>query len=286
MNYVQLKAFHMVATQGSYTKAARVLHVTQPTLSDHVKALEERYNVKLFMRQGRGVGLTSIGRALLEITRRQFRLESEAEQLLSAASGVGVGELRVMASAPYIIMPLLAEFHGLYPDIHLSIKFGNTQEVLASLLERKIDIAVVSNLENDERLYCLPCKRDRLVCFVNEEHELAGEKSISLEQLANHRLLLRESGSVTRLLFEQGLQDAGVKPLDTLVISSREGVREAVAAGLGAGIVSESEIGYDKRIKKIRIKDRMPRVVENFACLVETQPMPVIHAFFELLKHP
>ncbi len=284
MNYMQLRAFHMVATQGSFTKAAEALHVTQPTLSDHVKALQDRYNVKLFERQGRGVILTGMGKALLEITRRQFNLESEAEQLLGAAQGLSSGQLRVMADAPYMVIPLIAEFHRLYPNIKLSIRFGNSEEVLNELLAVRADIAVVPNLIDDERLFRQACKRDRIICFVNQDHPLARRGNISLQDLVAHRLLIRESGSTTRLLFEQGLKNAKLKAQDTLEIGSREGVREAAAAGLGVGIVSESEMGHDLRLRKIRISNKIPRVIEFYACLIEKRPMPVINAFFELLS--
>lgn len=95
MNNTQLKAFHAVAESGSYTGASRLLHVTQPTLSVQVKALEKSYGVRLFERRGRGVDLTELGRGLLDITRRLYALQSDAEQYLSAAHSLTTGQLRV-----------------------------------------------------------------------------------------------------------------------------------------------------------------------------------------------
>ncbi|HEX3063922.1 MAG TPA: LysR family transcriptional regulator, partial [Dongiaceae bacterium] len=88
MNHSQLRAFHAVASEGSFTKAANTLHVTQPTLSGQVKALEEIYGVKLFDRRGRRVAPTALGQELLVLTRRLFSLEAETEHLLSAAQGL------------------------------------------------------------------------------------------------------------------------------------------------------------------------------------------------------
>ena len=130
MNYSHLRAFHAVASQGSFTKAAKVLHVTQPTISDQVKALEQRYSVVLFGRRGRHITLTPIGQALLEVTQRQFSLEAEAEELLTAARGLAQGLLRVSADAPYHVVPLLGRFHRLHPGIRLTLDFGNSTKVL------------------------------------------------------------------------------------------------------------------------------------------------------------
>src|SRR5215471_21137749 len=99
MSYANLRAFHAVASHGSFTRAAEGLGVTQPTLSAQVKALEETYGIQLFDRRGRGIATTELGRSLLEITRRYFGLEAEAAQLLAETRGLRSGHLRVGADA-------------------------------------------------------------------------------------------------------------------------------------------------------------------------------------------
>ena len=106
MNYLHLRAFHAVATHGSFTRAAAALNVTQPTVSDQIKVLENRYEVKLFERHSRRVALTELGRALYDVTRRQFKLEADAEQLMLTAKGLTHGRLRVAAGAPHLVIPL------------------------------------------------------------------------------------------------------------------------------------------------------------------------------------
>jgi aminoethylphosphonate catabolism LysR family transcriptional regulator len=284
MNHAQMRAFHAVASQGSYTKAARSLHVTQPTLSDHVKALEERYGVKLFKRQGRGVALTSLGHALLDITRRKFSLEAEAEQLLSKAKGMMSGRLRVAADGPYMVVPLLGAFCRRYPGINISMNFGNTEKVLQDLFELRADIAVFAGVDNDERLYSFPYRTDKLVIFVNREHNWSRRHSIKLEELTDQRLVVREQGSVTRSVFEQAMRQKAIQPERLLEIGSREGVREAVAAGLGIGVISEGEFGHDDRLVALEVRDADLNITEYLACLKETRPIPVVQAFFELFQ--
>lgn len=284
MNHSQLKAFHAVASQGSFTKAAELLHVTQPTLSDHVKALEAHYGVKLFRRQGRGVSLTSLGHALLDITRRKFTLEAEAEQLLSVAKGMMSGRLRVSADGPYLVVPLLGSFSRRYPGINISMNFGNTEKVLQDLLRLDADIAVFANFDNDERICAVPYRKEKLVVFTNREHAWSRHTSIKLEDIADQQLIVREPGSVTRQIFEQAMRQKDVQPGSLLEIGSREGVREAVAAGLGIGVTSESEFGHDDRLVSLVVSNAELNVTEYIACLNETRPIPVVQAFFDLLQ--
>lgn len=283
INHAQLRAFHAVATEGSFTRAAAVLRVTQPTISAEVKALEESYGVRLFERVGRGVEITALGKTLLELTHRRFGLENEAEQLLQSSRGLVRGELKVAADAPYHVVPLLGSFARLHPGIRLSLAFGNSREVLERLNAHRSDVAVLAELAPNERLHARTIRRDRLVLVVERRHPWAKRKSVKLEELASQRLLLREPGSNTRALFEAGLAKAGVELRESLEIGSREAVREAAAAGLGVGIVSESEFGHDPRVRKLVIRDARIETTEFAACLKTRLSVRVVSAFFELL---
>ncbi len=284
MNHAQLRAFHAVAEAGGFTRAAEHIHVTQPTLSGQVAALEARYGVKLFERRGRGIELTDLGAGLREITRRLFAQETEAEQLLASAQGLTRGLLRVGADAPYQVIPLLARFNRRHPGIRLSMSFGNSERVLQELLDRRCDIAVLPDIEDDARIHAVPFRRDRLVVFVPRDHPWAGRRSLRLTELAGQRLVLREPGSTTRAVLDRALAEAGVQPGSTLEIGSREAVREAVAAGLGIGAVFESEFGRDPRLHRLHFRDVDLRAVEFAACLRERRPVRVVRAFFDLLQ--
>ena len=283
MNHAQLRAFHAVAEEGGFTRAAAALNVTQPTLSGQVSALEESYGVRLFERRGRGVELTDLGRGLLDITCRLFDLELEADQLLSAARGLKSGRLRVGADAPYHVIPLLAAFNRRYPEIQLTLSFGNSERVLQDLFNRRSDVAVLPDIPSDRRLHAVAFRRERIGVFVQRDHDWAGRRSVRLRELADQRLILRELGSTTRALFEQALAAAGVTPGAVLEIGSREAVREAVAAGLGVGAVFESEFGNDDRLHLLAVRDAGLLATEYAACLQDRQNTPIVRAFFELL---
>ena len=284
INHAQLRAFHAVASEGGFTRAAGALRVTQPTISAQVKELEESYGVKLFERAGRGVEITELGRALFDITRRQFGLESEAEQLLASARGLLRGQLRLGADAPYHVIPLLRGFARRYPGIKLSLSFGNSHEVLEALLDRRSDVAVLADLKPEDRIHAVPFRRDRLVLFVARGHAWAGRRSVRLKELEGRRVVLREVGSITRALFEEAMAAAEIPLGDTFEIGSREAVREAVAAGLGIGAVFESEFGHDERLRRVAIRDARIESTEYAACLKERLSVRVVRAFFDLLR--
>ena len=284
MNYLHLRAFHAVATHGSFTRAAQALNVTQPTVSDQIKALESRYQVKLFDRHSRRVEITELGRALFAITRRQFKLEADAEQLLATARGLAHGRLRVAAGAPQPVIPLLGAFKRRHPGIQLSVQLGNSEVLLASLFDRRCDVVVLPDIGDDPRLHALPFRRDRLIAFVDGGHPWSTRRSIRLADLKGEPLVLRETGSRTRAAFESAMARAGVVMGETLEIGSREGVREAVAAGLGIGIVSEGELGVDPRLHALAIRESGLEVTEYAACLLERRSVRVVAAFFNLLQ--
>ncbi len=284
INHIHLRAFHVVAAEGGFSRAAAARHVSQPTLSGQVRALEERYGVKLFERRGRGVELTDLGRALFDVTRRVFAQELEAEQLLAAARGLTGGMLRVGADAPYNVIPMLAALNRRYPGVRLSLTFGNTEQVLDDLLRRRCDVAVLPDLAPDERLHAVPFRRDRLVAFVERGHPWAARRSIRLTELSGQRLILREPGSNTRAVFERSLKDAGATLGETMEIGSREAAREAVATGLGVGVVFESEFGHDDRLHQLSLRDTDLEAVEYAACLEDRRAVRTVRAFFELLK--
>lgn len=283
INHAQIRAFHAVARAGGFIRASADLNVTQPTLSGQVAALEEIYGVRLFERRGRGSEPTDLGRSLFAITSRMFSQEAEAEQLLAAARGLATGQLRVGADAPYTVIPLLATFNRRFPGIRLSLSFGNSERVLQELIDRRSDIAMLPELKPDPRLHAIPYRRDRLIAFVERGHPWASRRSVRLAELSGQRLVLREAGSVTRALFEHAMAQANLKPGAILEIGSREAVREAVAAGLGIGIIFASELGTDDRLHGLRLRDVEVESTEYAACLTERQSVRAVRAFFELL---
>ncbi len=285
ISHAHLRSFHAVATHGSFTRASEMLNITQPTLSGQVKELEERYGTKLFIRHGRRIELTDIGKSAFSITRLIFRHEEEVEHLLQSARALTSGQLRVGADSPYIATPLLAQFQRLYPGIQISIQYGNSQQLMAWIVSRSCDVAFMPNIpQEDERLYSIPLPPGRLVVFVNQDHDWAERRSVTIEELVTQRIVLREKGSRTRSIFEEAVSRAGHLLPDVMEISGREGVREAVAAGFGVGIVAENELVADSRLRALPVSDAELVHAEYVVCLQEMRSLRVNDAFLEMVS--
>jgi aminoethylphosphonate catabolism LysR family transcriptional regulator len=238
--------------------------------------------VRLFDRTPRGVVPTTLGVSLLAITRPLFALTEEADELLSASRELAGGRLEVGADGPHHISPVMATFARRYPGIELSLNMGTADRVLRELRAFRIDVALVARVDADERLYSQAFARSPLVLFVPRDHAWARRASVRLQEVSGERLILREAASVTRQLFERALHEAGVRPGAVMQIESREAVREAVAAGLGIGVVAAAEFHRDPRLKALRIRNVSLEIVEHVVCLAERQRLRIVRAFLDL----
>jgi aminoethylphosphonate catabolism LysR family transcriptional regulator len=287
--HAELRAFHAVATAGGFTKAAQRLNVTQPTLSSQVSGLEARYGVALFHRRGRRVETTALGNELLAITRRLFDLEHEADELLAASRTLRTGTLRLGADSPQHVVAALAEFSRRYPGIAVSLAIGNSESVLADLFDYRIDVAVLAEVAPDQRLATRALRRDKLVVAVPRDHAWAKRPAVALTDLSKHRLVMREQGSVTRAIFEKALASARIAVDMVLEIDSREALREAVAAGLGLGVISAAEFGHDSRLAAVPLtgdaKTGELAMTEYLVQLAERRPARAVQAFLDLFEN-
>jgi DNA-binding transcriptional LysR family regulator len=161
------------------------------------------------------------------------------------------------------------------------MNFGNTQWVIEQLLEGQVDIGIMPERIRDDRLISIPFRQDEIIFFVGKGHPWAQRRNVSLTEIEGQRLIIRETGSYTRSLFEQELRRRQINSQQVLEIGSSEGLREAVALGLGVGIIQAGELTSDNRIQPVLIRDTKLKVIEHLACLKEAQLVPVIKAFID-----
>lgn len=282
VNHSHLRAFHLVARESSFTRAAHAAGLSQPNLSGQVRALESGFGVSLFERRGRGVQLTALGAALRSITERLFALEDDAEALLSGAENRVIGALRISADNAVHALPIMAEIKRRHAEVALSLNVGNSDEVLADLIDYRADVGVTAKNPAGERFHALPYRRDRLIAFVPKRHAWAARRSIALKELECRDMVLREPGSVTREVFDAALVEADIGLGRVLVIQSREAVREAVAAGFGVGIAFDRELAQDSRFARLAVSDAALDVGEYVVCLVGRRHFAGIRTFFEI----
>lgn len=280
----QLRAFHLVADAGSFSLAARTAGLSQPTLSAQVRALEASYAVDLFDRRGRGVRMTPTGQSLFALTTRLIAAEEEARALLTGGRALTRGHLRVSADSAYHVMPILAELKRLHAGVTFTLKIDNSAAVLDHLTEHGADIAVMAKMTSDPQIFSMKLREDRLIVFVPQGHAWARRRQIRMSELAGRDIVVRERGSITREVFEARLAQAGVVSGSLIEVQTREGVREAVAAGFGVGVVFDSEFGTEARFHAIEVSDSDLTVGEYVACLQERRRLPLVRAFLDVAR--
>jgi LysR family transcriptional regulator, low CO2-responsive transcriptional regulator len=284
MRYTQLRSFHAVALAGSFTKAAAQLHVSQPTLTTQVKAMEADYGIELFRRRSTGLELTDTGRDLLRITNRMFAQEHEAELLLKESKELLTGHLRVGAVGPFHVTEMLVAFNERYPGIEVSVAVGNSRDTVNSLTDFRTDIAVLAYVDNDPKLLAWQYSKDKIAAFVHRDHPLAKRRSIKIGDLEGRLMVLRERGSNTRRALEEALQKRQIKPKVMMEIGSREAVREAVARGIGVGTVSVAEFIPDPRLRMIPFSDADIFNYAHVVCLEERKSERLVGAFLGVVR--
>lgn len=246
LNLHHLRVFTTVAELGGFSRAAASLRISQPAVSKTVQELERRVGLSLFDRSGRSPRLTDAGAILLERARELFGVERVAEEELGALRGLERGLLRVGASttvATYFLPPLLARFHAEHPAVTLRVLSANTRAVARSLLEGRLDIALVEGPVSHPRMSVTRWRDDELVVIAPAAHRLVRKKRVTAADLAAESFILREPGSGTRVVAEAALAEHGVHPRATMQLGSTEAIKQAVAAGLGLAVVSRAAAG-------------------------------------------
>jgi DNA-binding transcriptional LysR family regulator len=258
MNLTQLRAFHLVASAGGFSLAARTEGLSQPTLSAQVRDLEAAYGVGLFDRQGRGVRMTPAGQSLFAVTTRLFAAEEEARALLTGGRALTRGHLRVSADSPYHVMAILAALKQRYAGLTFTLKIDNSATVLDQVANHGADVAVMAKATSDPRIHSMKLREDRLVLFVPREHAWAKRRRLKLADLAGRDIVIRERGSITREVFETRLAEAGIV------------------------VVFDSEFGADARFHPLEVSDADFTVGEYVVCLQERRRLALVRAFLEI----
>jgi LysR family transcriptional regulator, transcriptional activator of the cysJI operon len=262
----RLRVFRAVADEMSFRKAAEVLHLSQPAVSQHIHALEEEAGVQLFDRargEGHGsqISLTEAGRVLLGYANTAAETMVEARRALAALNHEVVGELRLGASttvAQYVLPRILGAFLRQYPQVKLSLVSGNTERIVESVAGKKVALGIIEGPAMRRDVKTERMVKDEMVLIVSPNHTLALRKGavITPAELAKLPLLLRERGSGSRRVVERALKKVGI-PLRSLGVAmeldSTEAIISGVEAELGVGFVSRWAVGKVLRLGAVRV---------------------------------
>ncbi|MDV2116517.1 LysR substrate-binding domain-containing protein [Alcaligenes faecalis] len=276
-----LRSFYAVAYTGGFTSAARYLSIGQPTVSEQVRALEQRFDVELFYRSGNQLALSAAGKQLYEITRPLFDLEEEAVQLLESFKQRKSGLLRIGAVSPPIAMDLVFKLGESQPDIEFKTYFSSASKVLEKLYDFDVDVAMLAHPKADPSLYTRLYQRYPVVAVVPEKHPWCTQEKVSLEQLSQESVILREAGSRTRQTVEEGCARHQVAIHCVMELNSREAIVHAIMKGVGIGFVSAPEYVDTPGTRAICFEQH-PFYIDYYLCCLELRKeRPLISDLFK-----
>ncbi len=242
--------FRIVARLGSVTRAANQLFISQPAVSAHLKAVEQRCGETLFERTPRGVTLTTVGQEVLEQINRLFALYEELPGIVEASRGRISGEIVIAASSTpgtYLVPELLRQFQEQNPEAKPSLMVGDTAEVLQWLHEYRVPLAVVGELHAGSGLHKFKIGCDELSLIASAKDSVTKIKKLKPEDVRKRTLFIREHGSSTREATEKLLSDLLPAFGRVVEISNSEAIKQSVIAGLGMAVLSSWSIELERK---------------------------------------
>lgn len=285
----RLQVFHTVARVLNFTKAAEILHMTQPAVTFQIRQLEEHFNTRLFDRTHNRISLTSAGARVFEYADRIFELYDEMEGTVRDMTGDMTGVLVLGASttlAEYVLPSLLGHFKRQYPDVVIRLKVSNTDAIVAMVEDNEIDLGVVEAPVANKKLAVEVFRIDQLVVVAPPGHPLSAKSTLRPGDLLAYPYIAREHGSGTREVTLDYFRDAGVDPARLNVImelGSPESIKGAVEAGMGVSIISRTTLAKELQLATLVAINLDPPLDRPFSFVHQKQKFRV-RAMQELFK--
>lgn len=255
MNLRQLEAFYLVVKKKSYTRAAEEFNVTQPAVTIQVKSLEKTLNLKLIQQVGKRIQLTEAGELLFQYAEKIFDLVRDADEKMKDFKKLIRGTLQIGTTKNYAryIMPfLLSEFQRRFPRIKVILDEGNSEDMAKSVLEKKNELALISQLNLDRKIKSIFFSTVEFVLVASPEHRFSQRKSISLRELNGEPVILREKGSGSRMAILRKFQEYGIWPSVIIEASSLDFIVGYVKQNKGVSFMFEPDI--KEELKKGTLK--------------------------------
>jgi DNA-binding transcriptional LysR family regulator len=286
MDLHQLKVFVSVFKNKSFSRASEELYLTQPTISDHIKTLEEELECNLFDRLGRTIMPTKEAEflyshateilekiSILKETFSQFKKELSGELIIGASTIPGT----------YLMPIIISDFTKKYPAISFQIVIGDSKEIIGKISRHELLMGIVGAKISDSQLVFTPFLEDELIAISSPA--LIQKNELPLEELVKSPLIFRESGSGTQREVEQILESKGISS-DTLKIAgifgSTDAVKQAVKSGLGVAIVSKLSVTDELKfetLKEIKVTD-MQMKRKFYIVTHQKRTLPLAYSIF------
>lgn len=248
MEIRKLEVFCKVVELKSFTKAAEKILLSQPTVSEHIRSLENELGQKVINRLGKEVETTPVGDILYKYALNIIQTRQEALQAVAQYSGRMGGKIKMGCGTipgTYVLPELISSFHSLHPSVKAIMKITSSQIIAEKVLEGELEFGVVGARWKENKLTWTRMFADTLILAVHPNHPLAGKNEISLQIVLQSSFILRELESGTRKVFANILEKEGFSESDLEVVAeigSTAAVKEAVKAGVGVSILSKRAV--------------------------------------------
>jgi len=277
----RLQVFHAVARLLSFTKAAEVLHMTQPAVTFQIRQLEEQFDTRLFDRAHNRVSLTEAGHVAFEYAEKIFEMYSEMENAIREITGNISGSLTLGASttiSEYMLPALLGDFNSQNPEVLLRLRVSNTEGIVSMVENNVIDLGVVEGPVTNKNLLVEVCRKDDLVVVVPPNHELASQETVNVKEMLKYPFICREEGSGTRDVIAEYLRSQGVGKhalKACLELGSPEAVKGAIEAGMGISVLSSVSISKELQLGTLKSVPLDPPLSRDFSFVRQRQKFRV-----------
>ncbi len=290
----QLESLVNVVKERSFSRAAKRMRLSQPSLTKHIQHLEDIVGARVMVRKQTGISLTPEGRIIYESARRIFRIIDETGEKVTRMRENEAGNIYITAStipATYILPHLIQAFKGFYPEINCFVKTRDSEETVAMILDDEAEIGFIGRPIEHVKLYSERLWNDQMILVVPRQHKWEGRESVSIDEVSEEPFVIRERGSATRATLEKYLHEEKEKTLSAFNIiaemGSSEAVKEAVIAGLGISVISHHAVRREiESGLLVELPIRNCRIERDFYVIYKKQLNLMKHhrLFFDFLR--
>ncbi len=260
MDFHQLRVFQSAAALGGFTRAAEHLHVSQSTVSQHIKQLERELGCPLFLRVGKRVLVSEAGAVLLQYADRIFQDLTNAEMAVREISALKRGTVRLGVGATtltYRLPRILGAYNRRFPEIELVVVTGTTEFLLTAVKGHQVDLAIVMSPRHETGMRIEPLGTEELVVVLNHHHPMARKTALLPDDLRKLRFITYEKNTKMQNLVDGYFQSLGIAPRIAMEVESIEAMKSLVRAGLGASVLPLCAVGdraLAARLRVLRVK--------------------------------
>lgn len=269
----KLITFLTVVKVGSFTRAANVLNITQPAISQHIKYLENYYDVKLFKNKNKNMELTEEGKVLFKYGKQVENISNIVHMKLKNSINKKYLVGATLTIGGYVIPSIIGKYKKERNDIDVILKVENTDTIIKMLYKGEIELGVIEGRFDKEKIGYTEFKEDELILVVSPKHKFANKNFVTIEEVLGDKLILREYGSGTRQIFEENLFEIGITKDDYNIymeIGNISAIVSLVKSNLGCTIISREAVKEnieDGSLKEIKIENFKMKREFNFIYL-------------------